>query len=65
MDELLRPVAVAQRFFAGAQDPRNKENFKAVADHFDNQFNTAGASSSAAAHQVIDAETSVAVCKGS
>jgi hypothetical protein len=61
MDELLRPVAVAQRFFSETQDPRNKENFKAVADHFENQFGTAGA----AAHQVIHADTIMAVFNGS
>jgi hypothetical protein len=48
MDEIIRPVAVAQRFLSDSQDVDHKEVFQAVARHFDAQFSTA-----AAAQQVI------------
>lgn len=57
MDELLRPVAVAQRFLADRQDIRNKEIFQAVADRFDSQFGTA-----AGAQQVIIQQLFLEVC---
>jgi hypothetical protein len=49
MEELQRPVAVAQRLFAQRQDSANhKELFASVAQHFGAHFSTA-----AAAQQVI------------